>query len=465
MKISSNIKLIISFSLLTIVLTAVVMLTWEKFIRDPFFNWVAQKYPGEANRQTRTNVQQRVEHFTISITVDVIVVTLLLRIVNRQQRKLVESEERYRALFEHASDGIGVVTATDHRLIEANNKFCDLLESNAGELVQRDVRNIIQSPYAEAYATSDSLAKLLGCNVSGETETVIETAGGVKRPVSISFNTLATDKERLIIIIMRDLSARRQIEAEREEMQRQLFETSKLASIGELSAGVAHEINNPLNGIINFAQLLKDEDVERSEFERQMIEGIIDEGGRIASIVRGLLTFARHDMHEMRRVDLAEPIKSSLALFGRQFHTDDITVEIDVPDRLLPLRADESRLRQLVLNMISNAHHALKLRQPDAERHKLFRIIARNIERGGRPFVSIEFYDNGVGIPTENLGKVFDPFFTTRRDTGGTGLGLSLSFGIVRDHGGTIRAESMEGQFARFIVELPADEEEEEAGV
>jgi signal transduction histidine kinase len=260
---------------------------------------------------------------------------------------------------------------------------------------------------------------------------------------------------------MRDLSARRQIEAEREEMQRQLFQTSKLASIGELSAGVAHEINNPLNGIINFAQLLKDEQVERSEFERQMIDGIVDEGGRIANIVRGLLTFARYDTHEMRRVRLAEPIKSSLALFGRQFYTDNITVEIDVPDDLSPLRADASRLRQLVLNMVSNAHHALKLKKPDEEQHKVFRITARHVERRGRPFVRIEFYDNGDGIPAENLGKVFDPFFTTRRDAGGTGLGLSLSFAIVRDHGGTISVESREGEFARFIVELPADEEEE----
>jgi PAS domain S-box-containing protein len=460
MKISSNLKLIIFFSLLTFIMTAFVVFTWEGLIRDPFFTWVAQKFPGDTNRLTRLNIQQRVEHFTISITVDVVVVTLLLRIVNRQQRKLVESEQRYRALFEHASDGIGVITATDHCLIEANNKFCQLLDAPAHLLARRDVREIIHLPVEKEGERSNALAQLLEGNVSGETETVIETAGGAARPVSISFYTLATDKERLNIIIMRDLSARMMIEAERGEMQRQLFQSSKLASIGELSAGVAHEINNPLNGIINFAQLLKDEKVERSEFERQMIDGIIDEGGRIANIVRGLLSFARHDTREMRRVSLAEPIKSSLALFGRQFDKDDITVEIDVPDDLSPLMADASRLRQLVLNMVSNAHHALKMKKPDKGQRKLFRISARRIESGGRPFVSIEFYDNGVGIPAAVLGKVFDPFFTTRRDAGGTGLGLSLSFGIVRDHGGTIRAESEENGFARFIVELPADNEE-----
>ena len=106
---------------------------------------------------------------------------------------------------------------------------------------------------------------------------------------------------------LRDLSVRKKLEAEREEMQRQLYQSSKLASIGELSAGVAHEINNPLNGMINFAQLLKDEEPPRSEFEQQMIDGIIDEGERIAQIVRGLLTFARADTHELdsalRRLD------------------------------------------------------------------------------------------------------------------------------------------------------------------
>jgi signal transduction histidine kinase len=188
-----------------------------------------------------------------------------------------------------------------------------------------------------------------------------------------------------------------------------------------------------------------------------MIDGIIDEGGRIANIVRGLLSFARHDTHEMQRVRLAEAIKTSLSLFGRQFDKDDIKVEIDVPEDLPPLRADGSRLRQIVLNMISNAHHALKMKRTNGAEGKLFRIIARHVEQDGRSLVRIEFYDNGVGIPAEDIGKVFDPFFTTRRDTGGTGLGLSLSFGIVRDYGGTIRAESEKGEFARFVVELPAD--------
>src|SRR2546423_492266 len=167
MKRSSNLTLILFFTLLTIVMTTVVVLTWEKVLRDPFFAWVERRYPGEENRRTRRDIQQRVEHFTISITVDVVVVTLLLRLVNHKQRELVESEERYRALFEHASDGIGVVAAADHRLTEANNRFCEILGCTPQEVVGRDVREIVRPTDS---VQAGVLAELLDGRASGEGE-------------------------------------------------------------------------------------------------------------------------------------------------------------------------------------------------------------------------------------------------------------------------------------------------------
>jgi histidine kinase len=121
------------------------------------------------------------------------------------------------------------------------------------------------------------------------------------------------------------------------------------------------------------------------------------------------------------------------------------------------VRADGSRLRQVVVNMISNAHHALKAKASDPSERKVFRISARRAGKNGE-LVRVEFYDNGVGIKPQNLSKVFDPFFTTRRDGGGTGLGLSVSFGIIRDFGGTINVESEEGKYTRFVIELAAAE-------
>jgi PAS domain S-box-containing protein len=442
------------FTLLTFAMTAAVMVAWESLIRDPFFGWVERLYPGEEHRGTRRDIQQRVEHFAISVAVDLVVVTILLRLISHQQRAIVESEGRYRSLFEHAGDGIGVASAADFSLTEVNNRFCEILGYTPQTAARRDVREIIRT-YAGGRRTDD-LTRLLESGEEGEAELVVERADGATRPVALSFSTLATKKERLLIFIVRDLSARRRLEAEREQMRQQLYQTAKLASLGELSAGVAHEINNPLNGVINFAQLLKDEGTGRTDFEREMINGIIDEGERIASIVSGLLTFARHDEQPVGRVSFAEAVASSLALFGRQFEKDGIRVETRVPDDLPPVSADRTRLRQVVLNLVSNAHHALKSRG-DGAAGKLFRISARRVERGGRGFVRAEFYDNGVGIEREDLPKVFDPFFTTRRDAGGTGLGLSISFGIICEYGGTIGAESEPGEFARFIIELPAD--------
>lgn len=458
MKRLSNLKVVLVFTFLTFLLTAFVILMWEQFLHPPFYAWVDKNYPGAANEKARWRIQQRAEHFFISITVDGVVVTLLLRLVNRQQRRLVESEARYRSLFEHANDGIGVVSATDFRLVEANNKFCEILGCPPEGLRGRDIRELIHTDASDV-ASSNFPTLLRRGPASGESELTIETATGARLPVAVSFNTVEMSEESLIILILRDLSARKRFEAEREEMQQQLFQTSKLASVGELSAGVAHEINNPLNGVINFAQLLKDEQTARTDFERQMIDGIIEEGGRIAQIVRGLLTFARHDTHEMSRVQINETIDTSVSLFGRQLEKDGVAVEIDVGENLPAIHADASRLRQVIVNMISNAHQALRAKTSG---DKVFRITARrSVGPNGDERLRLEFYDNGVGIRQQDIGKVFDPFFTTRRDGGGTGLGLSISFGIIRDHGGTITVESEQGRYTRFIVELPAEAETE----
>jgi PAS domain S-box-containing protein len=443
-----DLKIIVFFTLLTVVLTIGVIAFWEVTLRPPFFAWVDARYPGETNVDRRWNIKQRVEHVFISFMVDAMVVTLLLRMVHRQQRKLLTSEERYRALFEQARDGIGVVRLSDYHLVEANNKVCEILGLPQEKCTNQDIRNLLQS-------TTPNV-QLMDGHVSGESELIIKTAKGQSLPVSVSFTPLSTEGEKVMIMSLRDLSLRKRLEADREEMQRQLYQSSKMASIGELSAGVAHEINNPLNGIINFAQLLKDEERPRTEFEQQMIDGIIDEGERIAKIVRGLLTFARAETHELERVHFADSIKTSIALFGRQFEKDGITVEIDLEKDLPFVRADGSRLRQVVVNLISNAHHALKAKQGDSDK-KLFRISARRAGKNGE-VVRVEFYDNGVGIKREDLNKVFDPFFTTRRETGGTGLGLSVSFGIIRDFGGKINVESEVGKFTRFTIELSAVE-------
>ena len=462
MKTRPNLRLIIFFTVLTSALTMVVIATWEKVLRPPFYDWVDRNYPGPENAESRWKIEQRTEHFFISMTVDVVVVSILLMLVDRNQRRLIGSEQRYRALFEHAHDGIGVVHAADFKLVEVNSKFAKTLELDARELAGRNVRELLAQRIVEGSNghSPNPIAQLFESPDASEVELMLRTGAGDTRLVGLSYSTIMANEERLIILLVRDLSTRKRLEDEKEEMQRQLYESAKLASLGELSAGVAHEINNPLNGVINFAQLLKDEEVQRTDFERQMIDGIIDEGGRIAEIVRGLLTFARHDENEPRQINLAEMINTSIALFGHQFAKDGVRVEIDIAPDLPPVRGDVSRLRQVIVNMISNAHFALRAKPVVDAEEKLFRIKAHQLAKNSnghnqRSVVRLEFFDNGTGINRKDIPRVFDPFFTTRRDSGGTGLGLSISFGIVRDHGGTITVSSEEGRYTRFQIELP----------
>jgi PAS domain S-box-containing protein len=446
----NSLKVVLFFVVLTVLVTAVVIIVWEQFIMLPFNAWLAAHYA--ADEASRYLLSQRIEHFFISTTVDVLIVTLLLRIVARQQRRLVASEKRYRALFEHASDGIGVLRAADRRLTDVNNKFCEILGCRPDGLVGRRIEEVVSA--ADGEAGESPLAGLLRGPAKQDAEMLLRVPAGNSIPAAVSTNEITADGERLIILLVRDLTERRRLEAEKDVMQRQLFQSSKLASIGELSAGVAHEINNPLNGIINFAQLLKDDGVAQTEEHRRMVDGIVAEGERIARIVRDLLTFARRDPSELTRVRLAETVTASLSLFGHQFVKDGVEVEVSVEEDLPPVWADGSRLRQVVINMISNALHALRAK---AGGPKVLRVTARAVERAGRRRVHLEFFDNGAGIRREDIDKVFDPFFTTRRATGGTGLGLSLSFGIVREYGGTITVESAEGSHTRFVIELPAE--------
>src|SRR6185503_11601305 len=230
-------KIIVFFVTLTVLLTVGVIALWEMTLRPPFYAWVDARYPGEANVQRRWDVKQRVEHVVISFMVDAMVVTLLLRLVHRQQRQLRESEERYRALFEQARDGIGVVRLSDYHLVDANNRVCELLGLRQQDCLDRDIRQLLHTTSAQPELMT-----------APEHELTIQTEKGRSLPVSVSFTPLSTNREPLMIMSLRDLSIRKQLDADREEMQRQRYQTSKLASIGELSAGVAQEINNPLIG-------------------------------------------------------------------------------------------------------------------------------------------------------------------------------------------------------------------------
>jgi len=235
----------------------------------------------------------------------------------------------------------------------------------------------------------------------------------------------------------------------------ELLRTDHLASIGKLAAGVAHEINNPINGVINYAQILLNRcDTESKEHE---IAGrIIKESDRIAGIVSNLLTFARDKKEAKRPTDLKAVLSDSLALMETQLRKNGARLNVHLPDDLREVVANHQQIQQVFLNVISNASYALNRKYPSAHEDKVLEITGMRTELEDKPYVRMIFHDHGSGIPAGILDRIMAPFFTTKSGDDGTGLGLSICHGIINDHEGKIRVESVEGAFTRIIIDLPA---------
>jgi signal transduction histidine kinase len=239
---------------------------------------------------------------------------------------------------------------------------------------------------------------------------------------------------------------------ERLDLEGNLRQSDKLASVGQLAAGLAHEIGTPLNIIGGRAEFLLRRPRSAQEL-RDNIQIIRSQIDRIAGIVRQLLEFSRRREPVVRKVELGNLLERVIDLLKHKIA--DKNVERDIAVDLPPLQADPNQLEQVFVNLFLNSLHALqtggtiRISARLAESHDL-------LERNDSPLVQIRLEDNGRGIAAEHLNQVFDPFFTTKDVGEGTGLGLSVSYGIIKDHGGEIRVESVPGQSTCFTISLPA---------
>ncbi len=231
---------------------------------------------------------------------------------------------------------------------------------------------------------------------------------------------------------------------ELEQMQAQLVRSEKLASLGELVAGIAHEINNPLTGILVFSSLIKN-DSRLDPALKNDLETIIQETERCAKIVKGLLDFARESVPQKTWTSLNDILDASLALVKNQAMFQNVTLIRDYSPDLPAIMADPHQLEQVIINMLLNAGHAMATGGS-------LSIVTTSLP--DKNFVVAQIADTGCGIPEENLPKIFDPFFTTK-ETSGTGLGLAVSYGIINSHGGTIEVESLVGIGTTFTIKLP----------
>jgi signal transduction histidine kinase len=267
------------------------------------------------------------------------------------------------------------------------------------------------------------------------------------------WRVLAARFEQLIVDQQAALA---RLEAQRQELliAAPLLHKQKLDSLGTLAAGVAHEINNPISGILNYAQLMKHAMAEGGE-ERRFVDEIEREAKHVAAIVRNLLHFGRADETEPVATEVLEVIQNTLALVRTLFEKEDITIRVQVDDDMPVIVCRLQQLQQVLMNLVMNARDALNRRTTDRGEEKEIVIRARSVPAGKSGSVVFEVTDNGDGFDAAVAERVFDPFFTTKPHGEGVGLGLSISHGIVHAHGGTLSCESAPGRKTCFRVELP----------
>jgi len=350
------------------------------------------------------------------------------------EERLRQAAEEWRTTFDSITDLV-FITDKDYKLVRVNKAFADVVKMKPKELIGKPCYEIVHGtneplpncPYKQTLEdgkphVAEFLEPHLGMHLEVATSPIFNENGEVVASVHL----------------IRDIT-------ERKRMEEQLIITDRLASVGELASGIAHELNNPLTGVIGFAQLLLDKDA--SDDVKEDVKIIYSEAQRAAQVVKNLLTFARKHAPVKQLVNINSIIQKVLELRAYEQKVSNIQVNTHFASDLSEITADYFQLQQVFLNITINAEH--------------FMIEAHN---GGTLTITTErtddiirasFTDDGPGIAEENLGHLFDPFFTTKEVGKGTGLGLSICHGIISEHGGRIYAESELGKGATFVVELP----------
>ena len=342
------------------------------------------------------------------------------------------NEHTLNALFDSLPVAVAVVDPASGALVKVNAAFCALVEREPDAVIG------VTPPYPWSEPGTELMAE-----VGVTSEQVFRLPGGAPRPVEISTRAVAgaDGGTALLLALITDTSEERR-------MQQQLVQSGKLAAIGELAAGVAHEINNPLFAILGLTEFLLKESEPGSK-AHQRLELIQQTGLEIKEIVRALLDFARENAEERHEVALDDVVRSTVDLVRRTNAHKGVEIADTYEDAGALVYASPNQLKQIFLNLIANARQAM----PNGG------TVAVDVRTEGG-FAVATVSDDGPGIEADVLGRIFEPFFTTKRNTGGTGLGLSVSIGIAEAHGGSLTASSELGRGAQFSLRLPLCDEE-----
>src|SRR6476661_5620943 len=350
-----------------------------------------------------------------------------------------QAEWRFRTLFRAAPDAVLTVLQTTGRVREANDAMREVFGLEPHQVVGRSLVELVAE---HDRATLESILANAFAGAPGRAEVLVvhpDQPDAPRRVVAIAASRLPEADPPSALLIGRDMTHER-------EMHARLMESDRLAAVGELVAGVAHEVNNPLSSISAFAQLLLRDDT-LSPQQRESIEVIRAETTRASQVVKDLLAFARRSEPQRTPLDLNSVVARSLRMRQYQFDETGVRVESQLDDDLPAVMGDPRQLQQVCLNLLTNAIQAMSSGGT---------LRVRTARVGDR--VHLDVADNGPGIPAGARPHIFEPFFTTKKEGEGTGLGLSVSYGIVAAHGGTIELVESGPQGTTFRVALPAED-------
>jgi PAS domain S-box-containing protein len=367
-----------------------------------------------------------------------------------ENMQLLEEVQRSRRELENTFDSIAhlvVVYDRAGRIVHANEPFASRLRLTREQLLDRRVAEYV-GPELGAWLAEHDRSEI---RRDGQSPIVRELVDPVLNgPFMVTVTDLLNqDRERVgSVIVARDLTPQSKLEAEREELRKRLTQSEKLAALGQFVAGIAHELNNPLQGVLGHLELLRVTGAFPKQLRRE-IQTIYREADRAAKIVRNLLVFAGSRRLARRSVSLPGVLQKLVALRQDACRSIGIEVVRHYDENLPRVHSDPLLLHQVFLNMFMNAEHAISA----TGRPGRIEIRASANAAGNRVIATVR--DTGNGIPPDALPRIFEPFYTTKDVGKGTGLGLAIAYGIVQDHGGHISAANHPEGGAIFTVELP----------
>ncbi len=365
--------------------------------------------------------------------------------LQQSQENLVASEFKYRRIFEGSKDAI-IIADAGGQIHDMNNSGLDLLGCTDWK-AQKDIL-LLQDLFVSETSKDDFFTILETMGFVKDYETVFRQPSGGEVHVLLTANCRQEDAADCIGIecIIKDIT-------ERKKMEMQIRQADKLASLGQLAAGVAHEINNPLSIILGYTKFLKT-DADSSTWKDDL-EIIFNNAEMCKKIVEDLLNFARQTKTRISQVDLHDTIEAVIGVVEKNFAEENVVVIRDYDKTIGIVTLDVGKMQQVFMNMIMNAFQAMK------NGGKLTITTKRSRKRTG---FMISFADTGCGVSPSIREKIFDPFFTTKDPGHGTGLGLAVSYGIIEEHGGSITLESGEEGGAVFTIWLPETVESTSSG-